>query len=142
MNNSILVSELPVETALHSPTVQARAASCIFAHECADCRRVARFKVGQNLFRARDNKVLGAEWRYITRSWFSEIQLFPGLGSIARYRYIIQFNVNAYKYILIHPNTSKYIQIHSNSCKYIQKHANALRSDVQQRLVLHACHPV
>ena len=108
MNNSILVSELPVETALHSPS-QARADSCIFAHECADCRRVARFKVGQNLFRARDNKVLGAEWRYITRSWFSEIQLFPGLGSIARYRYIIQFHVNAYKYVLI---IFKYIQIH------------------------------
>ena len=66
---------------------KARADSCIFAHECSDCRRVARFKVGQNLFRARDNKVLPAEWRYITRSWFSEIELFPGLGSIARYRY-------------------------------------------------------
>ena len=65
---------------------QARADSCIFAHDCSDCRRVARFKVGQNLFRARDNKVLPGEWRYITRSWFSEIELFPGLGSIARYR--------------------------------------------------------
>ena len=127
MNNSILVSELPVETALHSPTVQARAASCIFAHECADCRRVARFKVGQNLFRARDNKVLGAEWRYITRSWFSEIQLFPGLGSIARYRYIIQFNVNAYKYILIHPNTSKYIQIRPNVSNCFNVHPNTCK---------------
>ena len=129
MNNSasILVSELPAETALHSPTVQARADSCIFAHECADCRRVARFKVGQNLFRARDNKVLGAEWRYITRSWFSEIQLFPGLGSIARYRYIIQLNVKAYKYILIYPYTSKYIQIRPNVSNCFQIHRNTCK---------------
>ena len=31
--------------------------------------------------------MLAAEWRYIIRSWFSEVSLFPGLGSIARYRY-------------------------------------------------------
>ena len=31
--------------------------------------------------------MFAAEWRHIIRSWFSEISLFPGLGSIARYRY-------------------------------------------------------
>lgn len=66
---------------------QARADSCVFQHECSDCRRVQRFKVGQNLFRARDNRVEAAEWRHIIRSWFSEVTLFPGLGNIARYRY-------------------------------------------------------
>ena len=71
--------------------------------------------------------MLGAEWRYITRSWFSEIQLFPGLGSIARYRYIIQFHVDAYKYILIHPNTSKYIQIRPNVSNCFEIHRNTCK---------------
>jgi len=66
---------------------QARADSCEFGHECLDCRRVSRFKVGQNIFRARDNRLEPAEWRYVIRSFFSEIDLFPGSGSIASFKY-------------------------------------------------------
>ena len=28
-----------------------------------------------------------AEWRYVIKSFFSEIDLFPGSGSIARFKY-------------------------------------------------------
>ena len=58
-----------------------------FHLHCRDCRRVARFKVGQNIFRARDNRVEVPEWRHVIRSFFSEISLFPGSGSIARFKY-------------------------------------------------------
>ena len=37
---------LPFMTQFYPHSVQARADSCQFGHECADCRRVARFKVG------------------------------------------------------------------------------------------------
>lgn len=66
---------------------QARADSCEFGHECRDCRRVNRFKVGQNIYRARDNRLESPEWGHVIRSFFSEIDLFPGSGSIARYKY-------------------------------------------------------
>ena len=65
---------------------QARADTCQFGHECRDCRRVARFKVGQNIFRARDNRVESPEWRYVIRSFWNEISLFPGRGSIFSFK--------------------------------------------------------
>ena len=85
--------------------MQARADSCQFGHECADCRRVARFKVGereeiyyllllniirvkvgQNIFRARDKRVEAAEWRHVIRSYFSEIDLFPVADNVASFK--------------------------------------------------------
>jgi len=66
---------------------QARADSCEFGHECRDCRRVNRFKVGQNIYRARDNRLEPPEWTHVIRSFFSEIDMFPGSGSIATYKY-------------------------------------------------------
>ena len=80
---------------------QARADSCEFGHECRDCRRVdrlivdivifmqtlvIRFKVGQNIYRARDNRLEPPEWTHVIRSFFSEIDMFPGSGSIASYK--------------------------------------------------------
>ena len=80
---------------------QARADSCEFGHECRDCRRVdrlivdivifmqtlvIRFKVGQNIYRARDNRLEPPEWTHVIRSFFSEIDMFPGSGSIATYK--------------------------------------------------------
>ena len=65
---------------------QARADSCEWGHECRDCRRVARFRVGQNIFRARDTRLEPPEWAHVIRSFFSEIDLFPGAGSIASYK--------------------------------------------------------
>ena len=49
-----------------------------------------RFKVGQNIYRARDNRLESPEWGHVIRSFFSEIDLFPGSGSIARYKYNIR----------------------------------------------------
>ena len=65
---------------------QARADSCEWGHECRDCRRVDRFRVGQNIFRARDTRLEPPEWAHVIRSFFSEIDLFPGAGSIASYK--------------------------------------------------------
>jgi len=66
---------------------QRHADQCWFGHDCSDCRRVPRFKVGQNIYRAKDYKYEAPQWRQVIDSWFSEIKMFPGLGSIASYRY-------------------------------------------------------
>ncbi len=47
---------------------------------------VIRFKVGQNIYRARDNRLEPPEWTHVIRSFFSEIDMFPGSGSIATYK--------------------------------------------------------
>ena len=65
---------------------QTHADQCVFDHDCSDCRRVARFRVGQNIFRARDTRLEPPEWAHVIRSFFSEIDLFPGAGSIASYK--------------------------------------------------------
>ena len=66
---------------------QGHADNCVFVHDCRDCRRVPRFRVGQNIYRAKDYKYEAPEWRKVIQSWWDEIYLFPGLGSIASYRY-------------------------------------------------------
>jgi len=66
---------------------QRHADHCEFRHDCSDCRRVPRFRVGQNIYRAKDYKFEVPQWRNVIDSWFSEIEMFPGLGSIASYRY-------------------------------------------------------
>jgi len=66
---------------------QRHADHCVFAHDCTNCRKVARFRVGQNIYRAKDYRQEAPQWRQVIDSWFSEISLFPGLGSIASYRY-------------------------------------------------------
>ena len=47
---------------------------------------IIRFKVGQNIYRARDNRLETPEWGHVIRSFFSEIDMFPGSGSIASYK--------------------------------------------------------
>ena len=96
-----ILTPLNIKFCHHS--LQARADSCQFGHECADCRRVARFKVGereekyyllniirvkvgQNIFRARDKRVEAAEWRHVIRSYFSEIDLFPVADNVASFK--------------------------------------------------------
>jgi len=66
---------------------QGHADNCLFVHDCTDCRKIPRFRVGQNIYRAKDYRFEAPEWRRVIDSWFSEIDLFPGLGSIASYRY-------------------------------------------------------
>ena len=68
---------------------QRHADQCWFGHDCSDCRRVPRFKVGQNIYRAKDYKYEAPQWRQVIDSWFSEIKMFPGLGSIASYRWAL-----------------------------------------------------
>ena len=65
---------------------QRHADQCQVGHDCNDCRRVARFKVGQNVWRGRDSRYHGPDWKYIIRDWFSEIDIFPGGVDILNYR--------------------------------------------------------
>ena len=65
---------------------QGHADNCLFVHDCSDCRKIPRFRVGQNIYRAKDYRFESPQWRQVIDSWFSEINLFPGLGSIASYR--------------------------------------------------------
>lgn len=65
---------------------QRHADQCQVGHDCNDCRRVARFKVGQNVWRGRDSRYRPPDWKYIIRDWFSEIDIFPGGVDILNYR--------------------------------------------------------
>ena len=65
---------------------QRHADQCQLGHDCNQCRRVSRFKVGQNIFRGRDSQYHQPEWRYIIEDWFSEINIFPGGVDILQYR--------------------------------------------------------
>ena len=65
---------------------QRHADQCQVGHDCNDCRRVARFKVGQNVWRGRDSRYRRPDWKYIIRDWFSEILIFPGGADILNYR--------------------------------------------------------
>ena len=64
---------------------QRLADQCKFAHDCPDCRRVGRFKVGQNLYQSFTTRPPGpADWRAAIDSWYDEITAFP-TSSVARY---------------------------------------------------------
>lgn len=64
---------------------QRLADQCKFAHDCPDCRRVGRFKVGQNLYQSFTTRSPGpADWRAAVDSWYDEITAFP-TSSVARY---------------------------------------------------------
>jgi len=65
---------------------QRHADQCDVGHDCNDCRRVSRFKVGQNVWRGRDSRYRGPDWKYIINDWFSEIDIFPGGADILNYR--------------------------------------------------------
>ena len=66
---------------------QRLADQCKFAHDCPDCRRVQRFKVGQNLYQSfSTRKDEGSNWRAAIDSWYDEISQFPA-SSVARYRF-------------------------------------------------------
>ena len=65
---------------------QGWADQCRVGHDCGDCRKVNRFRVGQNVWRGRDSQLYGPDWKYVIHDWFSEIDLFPGGQDIIRYR--------------------------------------------------------
>jgi len=67
---------------------QRHADQCKFVHDCSDCRRVARFRVGQNLLRDRSISSERPDWRFTVNSWFREIENYPNVDNSARYRFV------------------------------------------------------
>ena len=57
-----------------------------FRHDCADCRKVQRFKVGQNLYQSFNTRKVGPNWRKAIDSWFNEIDGFPS-SSVSNYKF-------------------------------------------------------
>ena len=59
---------------------QRHADQCVFSHDCADCRQVQRFRVGQNLYQSFNTRPgdLGQEWTAAVDSWYREISLYSG----------------------------------------------------------------
>ncbi|XP_069194377.1 uncharacterized protein [Procambarus clarkii] len=56
---------------------QRHADQCVFDHECADCRRVSRFGVGQNLFISfQSNFDARVQWSRAIKSWYDEVADF------------------------------------------------------------------
>ena len=58
----------------------------VFRHDCSECRRVRRFKVGQNLYQSFNTRKVGPNWRKAIDSWFNEISQFP-TSSVAKYKF-------------------------------------------------------
>ena len=57
-----------------------------YRHDCADCRKVQRFKVGQNLYQSFNTRKVGPNWRKAIDSWFNEIDGFPS-SSVSNYKF-------------------------------------------------------
>jgi len=66
---------------------QRLADQCKFSHDCPDCRRVKRFKVGQNLYQSFTTRSSEkSNWVKAIDSWFTEIKLFP-TTSVSSYKF-------------------------------------------------------
>lgn len=60
---------------------QRHADQCIFEHECADCRQVERFSVGQNLFISFQSDLDPAvHWSRAVQAWYDEVGIFSNNG--------------------------------------------------------------
>ncbi|XP_037078550.1 CRISP/Allergen/PR-1-like [Pollicipes pollicipes] len=50
---------------------------CMFGHDCLDCRRVARFKVGQNVYSSSSTRLDNSpNWRQALYAWYDEVARF------------------------------------------------------------------
>jgi len=57
---------------------QRLADQCKFGHDCSECRRVSRFRVGQNLYQSFTTRQGDSnDWIKAVDGWFNEIELFP-----------------------------------------------------------------
>lgn len=59
---------------------QKRAEQCEFSHDCANCRRVQNFGVGQNIaneFITNSPVIPPSNWPLAVEGWYDEIQYFP-----------------------------------------------------------------
>ena len=64
---------------------QRLADQCKFGHDCSDCRRVSRFRVGQNLYQSFTTRQGDSNgWIKAVDAWFDEIELFP-TSSVSKY---------------------------------------------------------
>ena len=56
---------------------QVHADQCVFSHDCADCRRVDRFRVGQNLYIYKQTiRPAPVDWERAVTSWYEEVSMF------------------------------------------------------------------
>lgn len=56
---------------------QAHADQCKFDHDCADCRRVERFGVGQNLYIYKQSiRKAATNWKRAVTDWYDEVEIF------------------------------------------------------------------
>ena len=56
---------------------QKHADQCVFEHDCSDCRRVQRFRVGQNLYIYKQTiRSAPVNWKRAIASWYDEVKLF------------------------------------------------------------------
>ena len=62
---------------------QRHADQCSFVHDCSDCRKVSRFRVGQNLLRDKSISNERPDWRFAIESWFREIKDYPNADNSA-----------------------------------------------------------
>ena len=67
---------------------QRHADQCSFVHDSSDCRKVSRFRVGQNLLRDKSISNERPDWRFAIESWFREIKDYPNADNSATYRYL------------------------------------------------------
>jgi len=65
---------------------QRLADQCKFQHDCSDCRRVQRFRVGQNIYQSFNTRSEKNDWTAAIDSWFNEIKIFPS-SSVSNYKF-------------------------------------------------------
>ncbi|KFM70245.1 Venom allergen 5, partial [Stegodyphus mimosarum] len=56
---------------------QKHAETCVFKHDCNNCRKVARFPVGQNIAIKKSTKAIqSADWHWMIKKLYDEVSLF------------------------------------------------------------------
>ena len=56
---------------------QMHADQCLFEHDCSDCRKVDRFRVGQNLYIYKQTiRPAPVDWERAVTSWYEEVSMF------------------------------------------------------------------
>merc|ERR1712180_225947 len=65
---------------------QRLADQCKFLHDCSDCRRVKRFRVGQNIYQSFNTRSEKNNWNAAIDSWYNEIKIFPA-DSVSNYKF-------------------------------------------------------
>ena len=56
------------------------------SHDCAECRSVPRWRVGQNLYQGFSSRPGPPQWDQAVTAWYNEIDQFPPAG-VASYQF-------------------------------------------------------